>query len=206
MSRIRMTLIAVLATATVAVAAPKFTSVWKAPDAQSVTFAGKKVAALVMTSDDSLRISGEEALARELTARGMQGVATYRIAPKEELRDAEHAKPWFERTGVEGVVAMRPVSAEKERTYTPDTWLMPYYGSLWGYYGYGWNGVYIPGSVREDTVVVVETLVYSVPKDKLLWAGVSETRNPKQLGKFVEDLVNEAAEEMRKQGLTRAAR
>jgi hypothetical protein len=186
-------------------AAPKFTSTWKSPDAAGVSFAGKKVAALVISDDQSLRMSGEEALARELTARGMQGIATYRIAPKEELRDAEHAKPWFERSGVEGVVAMRPVSAEKERTYTPDTWINPYYGSFWGYYGYGWNSVYVPGTVREDTIVIVETLIFSIPKDKLLWAALTKTKNPKQLGTFIEDLVTASVKEMRKQGLAREA-
>jgi hypothetical protein len=184
-------------------AAPKFTSVWTTPAAREVTFAGKKVAALVITQDDSLRVAGEEGLARELTSRGMQGVATYRIAPKEELTDANKAKGWFERAGVEGVVAMRPVSSEKVATYTPDTWVNPYYGTLWGYYGYGWGSVYIPGSVREDTVVVVETTIYSVPRNTLLWAAVAETKNPKQLGKFIQDVVTASVKELHKQGLAR---
>src|SRR5262245_8410739 len=102
-------LAASMAVVTIA-AAPKFTSVWKSPEAGDVKFAGKKVAALVITNDDSLRVSGEEALTRELSARGMQGVATYRIAPKEELSVPEKAKGWFERANVEGVVAIRPVS------------------------------------------------------------------------------------------------
>ncbi len=189
----------------VLLAAPKFTSTWKSMDAYGVSFKGQKVAALVITNDDSLRVSGEEALSRELTARGMEGLATYRIAPKEELKDADHAKPWFERKGVQGVIAMRPVSADKVRTYNPGTWLNPYYGSFWGYYGYGWGNTYIPGSVSEDTVVVVETLIFSVPKDKLLWAAVSETKNPKTLQKFVEDLVKEAAKVMKKQGLVKGS-
>jgi hypothetical protein len=52
---------ATLATTVVAVtllsAAPKFTSVWRSSDAGSVSFAGKKVAALVISQDDSLRVS-----------------------------------------------------------------------------------------------------------------------------------------------------
>ena len=65
---------------------------------------------------------------------------------------------------------MRLVGARKEMAYTPDMWASPYYGSLWGYYGYGWGTVYVSGSAREDTVVTIETLVFDVPKDKLLWA------------------------------------
>ena len=126
-------------------AAPKFTSAWRSPDAGSVSFAGKKVAALVISQDDSLRVAGEEALVRELTARGLQSVATYRIAPKEELQSADRAKGWFEKAAVDGVVAMRPVSSDKRTTYNPGTWVSPSYSSLWGYYGYGWGSVYVPG-------------------------------------------------------------
>jgi len=185
-------------------AAPKFTSVWRSSEAGTVSFAGKKVAALVITQDDGLRVSGEEALARELAARGLQSVATYRIAPKEELQSGDRAKVWFEKANVEGVVAMRPVSSEKRTTYTPAMWTNPYYSTLWGYYGYGWSNMYIPGSSQEHTVVVVETTIYSVPRNQLLWAGVSETKNPKALQQFVEDLVKEAVKELQKQGLARS--
>ena len=192
-----------LAAVTLLSAAPKFSSVWKSPDAGSVSFAGKKVAALVITQDDSLRVAGEESLVRELTARGLQSVATYRIAPKEELQKAETAKGWFEKASVEGVVAMRPVSKDKRTTYNPGTWVNPYYSTLWGYYGYGYGNMYIPGSVEQDTIVVVETTIYSVPKNQLLWAAVSETKNPKDLRSFIEDLVKESVKELHKQGLAR---
>ena len=126
------TLAATVVAVTMLSAAPKFTSAWRSPDAASVSFAGKKVAAMVITQDDSLRISGEEALVRELTARGLQSVATYRIAPKEELKSADRAKGWFEKANVEGVVAMRPVSKDKRTTYNPGTWVNPYYSTLLG--------------------------------------------------------------------------
>jgi hypothetical protein len=180
-----------------------FTSTWKWMDASTISFAGKKIAALVISQDDSLRVAGEEALVRELTARGLQGVATYRIAPKEELQNGDRAKVWFEKAGVEGVVAVRPVSADKRSTYTPGTWISPYYSTLWGYYGYGWGSVYVPGRTERETVVVVESTIYSVPRNQLLWAAVSETRNPKDLRQFIEELVKESVDELHKQGLAR---
>ena len=140
---------------------------------------------------------------RELNARGIQGVASYRIAPKEELQRAETAKGWFEKANLEGVVAVRPVSADRRQTYTPGTWVTSNYSTLWGYYGYGWGSVYVPGSARNETVVVVETTIFSVPGNALLWAGVSETRDPADLGQFVEDLVKEAVKVLQEQGLAR---
>ena len=47
-----------------------------------MSFAGKKVAALVIDNDDSLRDRRRVALVRELDARGMKGVASYRIVPR----------------------------------------------------------------------------------------------------------------------------
>jgi hypothetical protein len=199
-----LALVAALAATALLSAAPKFTSVWRSSDAGSVSFAGKKVAALVISQDDSLRVPGEEALAKELIARGLQSVATYRIAPKEELQSGDRAKVWFEKANVEGVVAMRPVSSEKRTTYNPGTWTNPYYSTFWGYYGYGWGSLYIPGSVERDTVVVVETTIYSVPRNQLLWAAVSETKNPKTLQRFIEELVKESVKELHKQGLARS--
>ena len=184
-------------------AAVTFTSTFKSLDAGAVSFFGKKVAALVISNDDSLRVAGEESLVRELTARGMQAVASYRIAPKEELRRADTARPWFEKAGVEGVVAVRPVSADTQRSYNTGTWVSTNYATLWGYYGYGWSAVYVPGGVQRETLVVVETTVYSLPRNQLLWAAVSETRNPRDLRGFVQELIKESVEEMQKQGLAR---
>jgi hypothetical protein len=195
---------ALLAGVTVAASKPEFTQTWKSPDAAGVSFVGKKVAALVMTSDQNLRISAEEALARQLEARGAQAIATYRIAPAPELASADRARPWFERAGIEGVVALRPVSYDKDVVYTPSTWVTGYYSTLWGYYGYGWTTVYsLSGDSQTETTLVIETLVYSLPKDRLLWAGVSTTTNPKEAQTFVKDLVAEAVKEMKKQKLVK---
>jgi hypothetical protein len=196
---IRVYVAVMLALATVAVtAAPKLTNVWKSPEVTRLNFAGKKVAALVLTSNLSLQMSGEEALARELTARGVGGVATYRIAPSEVLKNVETAKAWFEKTKVEGVVALRPVSLEKSREASAILWTSGYYPSFWGYYGYGWSHAYVPISTRDVTTITVETLVYDVTRDQLVWAAASNTRDPETLQEFIKDLVNAAVKEMRK--------
>ena len=61
-----------LALSAVAIAdGPKFASTWKSPEASNVSFAGKKVAALIISDDQGLRVSGEEALVRELAGIGL---------------------------------------------------------------------------------------------------------------------------------------
>ena len=52
-----------------------------------------------------------------------------------------------------------------------------------------------------DTVVRVETLVFDLRQNKLLWAGTSETTNPERLDLFMKDLVKAAGAQMRRVGV-----
>jgi hypothetical protein len=200
MRRLYVVIILAIATATV-MGAPKFLAVWKSPEVSRLNFAGKKVAALVITDSQSLQMSGEEALTRELTARGVNGTATYRFVPREELKSADQARGWFERAKIEGVVALRPVSRQTERAYSPVVWTSGYYPNFWGYYGYGWSNVYVRPTGRETTTVTVETLVYDLTRNQLVWAATSETRDPETLQDFIKELVSAAVGEMRKMKL-----
>ena len=191
-----------LLAATAAVsAAPKFLNVYRAPDVAGLSFAGKKVAAVVITDDQSLQMSAEESLTRELIARNVSGVASYRIMPREEMKSAEKARVWFERAAVQGVVALRPVSVRKEQR--PNVvFTSGYYPSFWNYYGYGWTTAYaVPLSFDKTTTITVETLVYDLTRDRLVWAATSETEDAKTLQRFITDLVKGAVAEMKKSKL-----
>jgi hypothetical protein len=194
-------LLVVMLSAVVAAADIEFLNVWKSPEVSRLNFAGKKVAAMVITDDLSLQMSGEEALSRELAALGVTPAATYRFVPREELKSAERAKPWFERSGVQGVVALRPVSRNTETSYSPSIWVSTFYSSYWDYYTYGWGAVYAPSRTSTSIVVVVETLVFDLTRNQLVWAATAETKDPKNLQTFVTDLVKAAVAEMKKMKL-----
>lgn len=195
----QLILAAVLATA--GCATTTFSSTWKAPEAEKLSITGRKVAAVVMTPNTGARRTAEEALARELTRLGAQGVAAYTFLSDAETNDQEAARRRVKEAGIEGAVVMRVVSQDRSVTYSPGTWAGGYYPSFWGYWGYGWGAVYSPGYIRTDTVVNVETLVYRVQDDTLVWAGVSGTTNPDKVDSFVREIVDEAVREMKKAGL-----
>jgi len=200
----RAGLVAAAVMSTFACAATTFSSSWKAPEAGPLNFKGKKVAALVMSQDESMRYGSEDALAREITARGAVGMPAYTVIPKEVIKDKEKAKEFLEKAGVQGVVAMRVVGKDQQITSSPGTyWGSTYYATFWGggYYGSGWGGVYDPGYLRTDTIVLVETLVYSLDQNKLVWAGQTRTKNPTEVRPFIQDLASKVAAELKKQGL-----
>lgn len=187
-----------------ACASTSFHSSWKNPAAQPGSFQGKKVAALIISKEEGVRYGAEDALAQELKARGIVAIPAYSLIPKELVQDKEKAKEFLTQAQVAGVVAMRVVGKDKQVSGSPGGyWGSPYYATFWGsgYYGWGWGGVYDPGYLRTDTIVVVETLIYSLEQDKLVWAGQSETTNPSKVGPFIKELVAKVATEVRKQGL-----
>jgi hypothetical protein len=178
-----------------------FISTWKAPGAGPTSFAGQKVAAVLIVDDHNLRVSAEEALASEISARGPIGVPAYRVIPKEELAKKDAAKGWFERAGIRGLVILRLVETEKEKVYSSAVWSSGYYGNAWDYWGNGWATVYPIGKPREETTITVETMVYDLSKGEPLWAAATRTTDPKNVQTYIKRLVNDVAKRLEKDGL-----
>ncbi len=187
-----------------------FNTTWKEPNAQPIKVeAGDKVLALVISQNEATRRGAEAALAAELNRGGAEGIPAYTVIPDEAVQDQNKAKPYIEKSGAKYAVVMRATGKDKEVSSTPTMGGYGMYGPGWGgyggfyggFYGYGWGGAYGGSTIRTDTIVYVETLVYDLTSDKLIWAGQSSTMNPSKADKMVKELVDEAAKEMRKQGL-----
>lgn len=182
----------------------KLKTTWAAPGVGPLNFAGKKVVALALVSDTSVKMSAEEALAREITARGPQGVAAYRTIPKEELVDKDRAQAWFAKTGVAGVVTVRVVNIDREKEYSSIMFGASYYQSFSSFYEYGTATIVPIGSPKEKATYAIETLLYDISNGgKLLWAGMSETTDPKNIQTFVQGLAKAVGADLEKQGLAK---
>jgi hypothetical protein len=193
-------LLGAVAVTLAACASTSLQSTWKDPTAAPLNLKGKKVVALVVVDEEALRYAAEDQAAREITAHGGVGVPAYTLLPQAQVRDKERARAIFEKEGIEAVVVVRPVAKEKALSGSFGT--SPGYSSFWGpgFWGggWGWGG---DGYLRTDTILIVETLVYSLKQGKLVWASQSQTMNPTQVGSFVRELGKTLGTEMEKQGL-----
>jgi hypothetical protein len=194
---------AALILALVALADNDFISTWKAPGTEPLNFTGKKVAAVLIIDDNNLRVSAEEALAREITARGSIGVPAYRIIPKEELTKKDAAKGWFERAGIAGLVVLRLVQTDTTKVYDSAIWVSGYYGYAWDYWGSSWASVYPLGKAREEKTHTVEVLLYDLSKGAPIWAGVSRTTDPKDVQTYIKGLTIDVVKKLQSEGLVR---
>jgi hypothetical protein len=189
-----------------ACASTTFISTWKAPDAHGINPIGKKIATLVIANDPAQRRSAEVYLANDLTNRGAQGIPSYTLIGLKDP-NVDYARTRFKEAGVEGVVVMRMVGHDQRVTVTPGGY---YSGSAYRTFGSYYSSYYSPyvttmsyspPSVRTDTEVSIETLIYSLNSDQLLWAATSRTTNPENLASLVDEVADAVANEVVKQGL-----
>lgn len=195
-------LVAVLVAA--ACSSTRLVSVWRAPDSGPYVLAGQKVATLVMTKHEGRRRAAEDLLARRITQGGGRGVASWTLIPQRDVRNESRAREALRAAGVDAVVSLAVVDRERETTYTHGYWTAyPRYRGFWGWYGWGWGTVYEPPRRHTNQIVSVETLVYSLKTDKLVWAATSKTENPDGAEELYESVADAVVDEMKESGLLR---
>ena len=137
--------------------------------------------------------------------RSDDALPTRAVIPDNELGDVERAKQRLGAAGFDGAVVLRPVAVEERIKYS-SAYIANDYDSFWGYYGAGWGDPWQAGPMKVDTHLRVETLVYSVTTDELLWVGVTRTINPESIRVTIDQIAAAVVEDLRKHGLVPATR
>ena len=166
---------------------------WQEPGASVTPSATNKVLAIALVKDETSRRVIEDQLVKRLNNNG---VASYTIAANatEEVLNQKITEGKFTH-----VLLMRLADVEKETSYVPGT-TTSFYGGYGRYYGYGAGMYSSPGYYTTDKNYFVETTVYTVNPDKLVWTGTTKTVNPSKLNKAVNDIADVVTEKMTKDG------
>ena len=171
---------------------------WKAPGVSELEFG--KVLALAVSSDEAFRRVAEDKLVERLNVKTVT-VPSYAILGGADLKDTDAVRGRLQKAGFDGVVTVRVIGQSENVSWQPASFPTTYY-SFWPYYGYGMARAYDPGYLRTETVVRIETNIYSLEEDeKLLWSGVSETIDPANTARVIDDLVNVLGAKLRTDGL-----
>ena len=94
---------------------------------------------------------------------------------------------------------MRLGDVEKETSYVHGS-TTGYYGGYGRYYGYGAGMYSSPGYYTTDKNYFIETTIYSVTPDKLLWTGTTKTVNPSKIDKAVNEIADVVTAKMKEDG------
>jgi len=156
---------------------------------------------LVISPDAKRRRDAETYLAYELSVRGAQGVSAYTLTGLNNP-PADEVRARFKDAGVKGVVVMRLVGHDSVTISDPGGLSGSVYGTFGNYYSsYGMSVSYSSGYEYTESEVRIETLIYSLNPEKLLWAGTSRTTNPEGLQELITEVADSVSREVAKQGL-----
>ncbi len=165
------------------------TTDWIAHNRAPVPF--KKAVTVFFSSDTSLRRRVENRLAQRLP----NAVASYTLIPYERLADPQDVRAELARAGFDGAVVMRLLnvsdqSSDAKASSVPSEDLVEYLRQTP-------RIALQPG--RGETVITMESRVYSIADGKPLWMGHSRSFNPVSLNDLVDMIVNAATDEIRRQ-------
>lgn len=185
----------------------QFVQSWASPDAKPLAFT--KVIAIGVDANEGSRRIAEEEICKSIKNPAVVCIPSWSVLPGEAARDTDTAKAKIQEQRFDGAVILRVLGIDKEVIETPATttvgigFYQPpgFYHPMYGYYGTSWGMAYRPGSTRVRRTVRVETNIYSVRDEKLVWSGVSETVNPDNTASMVAAIAGKAGWILRREGL-----
>jgi hypothetical protein len=186
----------------------KITSSWADPEATSKG-PYNKVFVVVLSPNSTANYDIESQMANTLISRGFKVVRSTDIFPpkfsitkdltREQLTES------IANRGCDAVLVLALLDSKTVESYNPGTVYAPvnygYYGSFYGYYNYYYPVVYSPGYYSYDKTFYLETNLYDLASDKLLWSVQSEARNPSSIKDWFENYAVMLTRHLKSKGL-----
>ncbi|POY38772.1 hypothetical protein C3L50_11595 [Flavobacterium alvei] len=163
-----------------------------------------KVLVIAQLKDDSSRRIAED----KIVASSPKGnfIASYNYL-KPDQQDQKLVVADLLKDGIEAIILMRLTDITKTTDYVQGT---AYYGG-WGYgggyyggyrgWGYGGSIYGTPGYYEENKTYYVETNIYDVKSNKLLWSGTTSTLNPSKTNEAIDGIIAAVKTELNNKGL-----
>lgn len=174
----------------------RLAATWKEPGAGQIRF--RQPIVVFVSKDAVFRRMMEDKMASHF----QNAVQSYRVLKDADMTDGSRVLHLLDESGYDGAIIMDVVNVANVVTYTPGTyWYGPPYYTFAGYWGSAWGYPYDPGYLTNNVVVSIETQIYSLRNDKLIWAARSETTDPRSVGKLGDSVLRHVMQELRKEGL-----
>jgi hypothetical protein len=166
----------------------------------SVSQSGSQNHVLVigLVKDETSRRIVEDNLVKKMVVKG---TASYTIITEDMVKAAteDALESMIAEKGFTHVLMVRLADVEKETSYVPGSTTV-HYGGYGRYYGYGASMYGSPGYYTEDKNYFVETAVYSINPNKLLWTGTTKTVNPSNMSNTIDDIAMIVTDKMKRDG------
>ena len=128
----------------------------------------------------------------ELKAIGVEGEASYKLIKGNKI-EREIVTKAIAGMDIDAVIVTHVVGVDEETVYRPSMDYMPmygggYYGGLYSYYPHVNSYVHRPGYYTTHETYTLETNLYDVESEELVWSARSRTFAPESVSEVIIDL------------------
>lgn len=186
----------------------RITGSWKNPEIGSRTIHHVYVAAL--TSNTIARSVAETEVAAALEKHGVRVTKSMSQFPPGNLKDTlslQKVMDSVHRYDADAILTLTLIRKKSEMRYVPGSYnyypvaRYNFYGRFSGYYNYWYPYMYDPGYYVEDEIYFIESNLYDVKTDELIWSAQSKTYNPSGFHPFSKEFAETLAKQLQKDGL-----
>lgn len=156
----------------------------------------KKILFAAFLKDPATRKRAEDRLVEQYKGNG---VASYRYLRDADLKTSNSMiADKLKNDGFDGIVVMRVL--DKKMANVPGTY-PSYYGNWMDYYSYNEPVYNNQSNYSVNKNYIIETNVYSLKTNKLVWNGVTSTVNFSDPDRIIDDVIKNVRAKMKSAGL-----
>ena len=175
-------------------------STWTDPGYKGGAF--KRIFAIGLSARDvTARRVLEDVLVAKLRAGGVDAVPAWQFLASDGPAGEAALAAAVSASGADGVLMARLLGVETQTTVWPT--MAP--GPRFGWYGF-YSGWYAHPQVTQTQTAVVETTLFDVRSQRIVWSATSETLNPSNVQTDAPGFADVILASLRKEGLLPAAR
>lgn len=171
----------------------------------------KNVYIIGMTKKDTSRRIFEDTFGRQLASKGIKTVSSYTDLPDSTTPDREAIIQRMTAEGCDSVLLTKLVDSRTETVTSPGHVSGynsgPYYGrrggyNNWGsYYGRRSDVVYTPPTSTEFVILTIESVLYDLKTEEMIWSAQLETVVEGNLEKMVQDFAETVSKDLTEKGI-----
>ena len=191
---------------------------WSDP---AFTKKAKNVYIIGISKDETRRRIFEDSFGRQLTSQGIKTFSSYRDLPSNQETDREAIIQRMTAEGCDSVIITQLIDTRSETVTSPGRVSGyssgGYYGGRRGGYrgsyrgGGGWGGYYgngrssyveyMPPTSTEFVIATVESVMYDLESEEMIWSGQLETVIEGNFEKMVQDFVDTVSKDLTEKGI-----
>ena len=148
---------------------------------------------LAVTDKVSERRFYESAMVDSLRRAGLSATASFRVLEETELtNDVKMIERAIAESNAEVILTTRVIDVTKQKNYVPPAYIYVRhdyrYPHFHDYFHPSFHVMMQPGYESTDTIITLETNIYSAADGKLIWTGNSRSFNPASVKHIVKEL------------------